>query len=71
MSKVISKPQIGSKWRAKIGDHVGLEVTVVKVGTTTVALRQGKGRISVNGSANRGALLRLPIDAFFRRYERI
>jgi hypothetical protein len=62
---------VGTRWRAKIGDHKGLEVTVVKVGATSVALRQTRnGRITVNGSSSRGAIMRLPIDAFFRRYER-
>lgn len=71
MSKVISKPQIGSRWIAKIGDHVGLQVTVVKVGGNTVSLKQSNtSRIRVNGSSSRGALLRLPIDAFYRRYAR-
>jgi hypothetical protein len=66
--KVISKrPRVGTKWRAKLGDHKGIIVVIKKVGTTTVALEKLEG--SINGSSRRGALMRLPLDAFFRRYE--
>jgi len=68
--KVIAhRPRLGSKWRAKLGKHVGIIVVVRKVGTTTVALEKIDGNL--NGSSRRGALLRLPLDAFYRRYEAI
>jgi len=64
------RPKEGSRWRAKIGKHKGdLEVIVRKVGVTTVALEKTSGNL--NGSSKRGSLLRLPIDAFYRRYESI
>jgi hypothetical protein len=65
--KVLKKsPKVGSRWKSKIGKH-DIEVVVRKVGTTTVALEKVSG--TLNGSSKRGSLLRLPIDAFFRRYE--
>jgi len=53
--------------RAKIGKHKGLEARVVKCGATMVTLEKTRGRI--NGSSNRGGYMKLPIDAFWRRYE--
>ncbi len=62
------KPKVGTKWRAKLGKHEGIIVIVRKVGATTVALEKIEGNL--NGSSRRDALLRLPLDAFYRRYER-
>ncbi len=67
MKVITKKPKIASKWRAKLGKHVGIIVVVKKVGATTVALEKIEGNL--NGSSRRGALMRLPLDAFFRRYE--
>lgn len=52
-----------------MGKHTGIEVVVAKCSTTMVCLELIKGH--VNGSSKRGGLMRLPIDAFWRRYEPI
>ena len=68
----MDRPELKSKWRAKIGKHIGLEVEVVKVGDISVALKPLNGtRVRPNGSSRRGALMRLPLEAFYRRYEPI
>ena len=66
--KVISnKPKIGMRVRAKIGNHKGIEAVVIKTTANMVFLRKTFGRI--NGSSNSGGIMKLPIDAFWRRYE--
>ncbi len=67
MKVVTKRPKLNTKWRAKLGKHEGIIVVVKKVGATTVALEKIEGNL--NGSSRRGALMRLPLDAFFRRYE--
>ena len=68
MPKVtVSKPGVGSRWRSKLGRHIGMEGTVVKTSVNMVWLVRTKGR--VNGSSNRGGFVKVPLDAFWRKYE--
>ena len=68
--KVISnRPKLGSKWRSKLGRHIGMEGVVVKTSINMVWLQRTYGR--VNGSSKRGGFVKLPIDAFWRKYEPI
>jgi hypothetical protein len=64
-----NKPKVGTKVRAKIGNHRGIEAVVIKTTANMVFLNKTYGRI--NGSSKRGSLMKLPIDAFWRRYETI
>ena len=50
-----------------MGRHIGMEGVVVKTSVNMVWLERTYGR--VNGSNNRGGLIKLPIDAFWRKYE--
>jgi hypothetical protein len=70
MPKVVSrKPKVGSLWRAKLGRHIGMEGRVVHVGATMVFMQKTYG--TVNGSSKRGGWIKLPIDAFWRKYEQV
>jgi hypothetical protein len=53
--------------RAKLGKHRGIEAVVVKTTANMVILEKTWG--TLNGSSKRGGLMKLPIDAFWRRYE--
>jgi hypothetical protein len=62
-----NRPKVGTRVRAKIGKHTGIEAVVIKTTANMVFLQRTYGR--VNGSSKRGSLMKLPIDAYWRRYE--
>jgi len=63
----VNSPKVGMRVRAKIGKHTGIEAVVIKTTANMVFLKKTYGRI--NGSKRSGGLMKLPIDAFWRRYE--
>jgi hypothetical protein len=68
MSAILAKPKVNSRWRSKNGAHKGMEVIVSKLGDTTVVVSPvtGNKKTKLKGKA---LTWRLPIDAFYRRYE--
>jgi hypothetical protein len=69
VSTVVSYPEINSRWRSRNGAHKGMEVVVKKTGGATVVvlpISTNKKRQLKNGALT----WRLPLDAFYRRYER-
>jgi len=69
-TKLVARvPAIGSHWISKNGDHTGIEVVVVKIGGNSVVVEPtGKGISSKY--RKKPHTWRLPLDAFYRRYEK-
>lgn len=66
--QIVSRtPKIGLRVRAKIGKHRGIEAVVVKTSVNMVYLDRTYG--IVNGTSRRNKRMKLPVDAFWRRYE--
>jgi hypothetical protein len=72
MPKVVPrKPPEGSRWISKNGKHKGIEIVVIKVGDTTVVIKPANKNNGGNRILRKPLTWRLPLDAFYRRYEAI
>jgi hypothetical protein len=66
---VARKPALGSRWISKNGNHKGLEIVVTKVSQTTVVVEPIGNHHKANKIRGKPYKWRLPLDAFYRRYE--